>query len=63
MAFKTRYSYFEYQVMFLDSFNALANFWGYIKKVLIEKLDVFIIVYPDDILTYAKKMNYIDSIW
>ena len=33
--------------------NALANFRGYINKILTKKLDIFVIVYLDDILIYA----------
>ena len=32
--------------------NALASFQGYINKILAKKLDVFVIVYLDDILIY-----------
>ena len=34
--------------------NAPATFQGYINKILAEKLDIFIIVYLDDILIYIK---------
>ena len=34
--------------------NALATFQGYINKIFAEKLDVFVIVYLDDILIYTK---------
>ena len=34
--------------------NALVTFLGYINKILTKKLDVFIIVYLDDILSYTK---------
>ena len=34
--------------------NAPASFQGYINKILAEKLDVFVIVYLDDILIYIK---------
>ena len=34
--------------------NALATFQGYVNKILAEKLDVFIIVYLDDILIYIE---------
>ena len=33
--------------------NALASFQGFINKILVEKLDIFIIVYLDDILIYT----------
>ena len=34
--------------------NALASFQGYINKILAEKLNIFVIVYLDDILIYIK---------
>ena len=34
--------------------NAPAGFQSYINKILAEKLDVFVIVYLDDILIYIK---------
>ena len=49
-AFKTWYGHFEYQVMPFGLSNAPANFQGYINKILAEKLDIFVIVYLDDIL-------------
>ena len=53
-AFQTRYGHFEYQVMSFGLFNAPANFQRYVNKILAEKLDVFVIVYLDDILIYTK---------
>ena len=34
--------------------NAPASFQGYVNKILAEKLDIFVIVYLDDILIYIK---------
>ena len=34
--------------------NALASFQGYINKILAKKLDIFVIVYLDDILIYTE---------
>ncbi len=34
--------------------NASASFQGYINKILTEKLDIFIVVYLDDILIYTE---------
>ena len=34
--------------------NAPASFKGYINKILAEKLDIFVIVYLDDILIYIE---------
>ena len=51
-AFCTRYGHFKYQVMPFGLSNAQASFQGYINKILAEKLDIFVIVYLDDILIY-----------
>ena len=53
-AFKIWYGHFKYQVMLFGLTNTLANFQGYINKILAEKLDVFVIVYLDDILIYTE---------
>ncbi len=34
--------------------NAPASFQGYINKILAEKLDIFVVVYLDDILIYTE---------
>ena len=51
--FRTRYGYFKYQVMPFGLTNALASFQGYINKILAKKLNIFVIVYLDDILIYT----------
>ena len=53
-AFRTRYGHFEYQVMPFGLSNTPASFQGYINKILAEKLDIFVIVYLDDILIYTE---------
>ena len=40
--------------MLFDLFNALTTFQRYVNKILAEKLDVFIIIYLDDIFIYTK---------
>ncbi len=56
-AFRIRYGHFEYQVMPFGLSNAPASFQGYINKILIEKLDIFVVVYLDDILIYTKDLG------
>ena len=34
--------------------KASATFWVYVNKILAEKLDIFVIIYLDDILIYTK---------
>ncbi len=53
-AFCIRYGHFKYQVMSFDLSNASASFQGYINKILAEKLDIFVVVYLDDILIYTE---------
>ena len=38
-------------------FNAPAIFQGYVNKILADKLNIFIIVYLDDILIYTKNLG------
>ncbi len=54
MAFRIRYDHFEYQVIFFGLTNTLGTFQGYINIILAEKLDVFVIVYLNDILIYIE---------
>ncbi len=53
--FWTRYSQYKYYVMPFGLANAPASFHSYINKCLAEKLDMFCIVYLDDILTYISE--------
>ncbi len=53
-AFRTHYDYFEYWVIPFGLTNAPATFQGYINKILVKKLDVFVIVYLNDILIYTE---------
>ena len=52
--FRTRYGHFKYQVMSFGLSNALASFRDYINKILTKKLDIFIVIYLDNILIYTK---------
>lgn len=52
--FQPRYRYFEYQVISFGLSNVPTSFQGYINKILTKKLDIFVIVYLDNILIYTK---------
>ena len=54
MAFYTRYGYFEYQVMPFRLSNAPTSFQGYINKIFAEKLNIFVVMYLNDILIYTE---------
>ena len=53
-AFKTQYGYFKYQVMLVGLSNAPVTFQRYVNKILAKKLDIFVVIYLDDILIYTK---------
>ena len=57
IAFRIWYGYFEYQVMPFGLSNTLATFQGYVNKIFAEKLDVFVILYLDNILIYIKDLG------
>ncbi len=59
-AFRTRYGHFEYQVMPFCLSNAPVSFQGYINKILAENLDVFVIVYLDDIFIHIEDPGQAD---
>ena len=54
MTFRTQYGHFKYQIMFFGFSNALITFQEYVIKILIEKLDIFIVMYLNDILIYIE---------
>ncbi|KAJ1137499.1 hypothetical protein NDU88_003897 [Pleurodeles waltl] len=56
-AFKTRYGLFEYTVMPFGLCNAPAAFQFFLNNVLGEYLNIFAIVYIDDILIYSDNEN------
>ncbi len=40
--------------MLFDLFNAPAHFQGYINKIFAKKLDIFVVIYLDNILIYTE---------
>ena len=45
--------------------NAPRSFQGYVNKILAEKLNIFVIVYLDDILIYTKDLEkaHVKAVW
>ena len=56
-AFRTRYGHFEYMVMPFGLANAPATFQAYINRALAGLVDIFCVVYLDDILIYSKSIE------
>ena len=59
--FQTRCGHFKYQVMSFELTNSPATFQGYINKIIVKKLNVFVIIYLNDIFidTKNKEKNYV----
>ena len=55
--FCTRYNHFKYQVMPFGLSNTPASFQGYINNILARKLNLFVIVYLDNILIYTEEIS------
>lgn len=60
MTFKIKYDLYIYKIMQFRIFNALANFCSYINKILIEKFDIFVIDYLDNIFFFIEKSSHIN---
>ena len=56
MAFHIQYDHFEYMIMLFGLFNMPATFQAYINKALAGIIDVFCVVYLDDILIYSSSL-------
>ena len=64
-AFRIWYSHFEYQVMPFGLSNTLTSFQGYINKILAKKLNIFVIVYLNNIFIYIKDpgQTHVNVVW
>jgi hypothetical protein len=56
-AFRTRYGLYEYLVMPFGLTNAPATMQQYVNDVMREFLDIFVIVYLDDILIFSEEVS------
>ena len=56
-AFRTRYGHFEYKVMPFGLCNAPASFQYFMNDILSDCLDIFCVVYLDDILIFSPNLN------
>lgn len=61
-AFLIRYGHLEYKVMPFGLSSISASFQGFINKIIAEMLDIFVIVYLHDILTYTDKTDPINAV-
>jgi hypothetical protein len=53
-AFRTRYRHYEYTVMPFGLTNTLATCQALVNNMLREHLDIFVVIYLDDILIYSQ---------
>ena len=56
-AFCTHYSHFEYMIMSFELVNAPATFQAYINWVLVRLIDIFCVIYLNNILIYSETLN------
>src|SRR5204862_2743553 len=52
--FQTQYEYFEYNILFFKLCNVLTIFQIYINKTLQKLLNIFCIIYLDNIFVFSK---------
>jgi uncharacterized membrane protein len=56
-AFSMRYGLYEYLVMSFGLTNALAHFMYLINSIFMPVMDMFVVVFIDDILVYLKSTD------
>ena len=52
--FRTRYDQYEYQIMLFELTNAFATFQFYVNEALKSYIDIFCVIYLNDVLIYSK---------
>jgi hypothetical protein len=57
MAFRTHYGHYEFLVMFFEQTNTLAVFIDTMNKAFHDYLDLFTMVFINDILIYSKMLE------
>ena len=64
IAFTCRYKHYEYNIIFFNLINIFANFMNYIHETLKEYLNLFIIIYVNNILIFLLNQNkYDEHVW
>ncbi len=65
IALRTYYGYIKYQVILFNLTNVPVIFQDYINKLLVKELDIFVIVYLDNIFIYTKnkREGHVKVIW
>ena len=52
--FRTRYEHYEFNIISFDLINAPASFQSFMNDIFRDMLDIYVVVYLDDILIYSK---------
>lgn len=60
--FQIKYKSYNYQVILFRLMNVSSSFVGYINKIFAKNLNIFIMIYRDNILIDINKKNHINSI-
>src|SRR4051794_1423920 len=57
MAFRTRYGHYEFLVLYFDLTNTPVTFQTLMNDIFREKLDVYMLIYLDNILIYSSDIK------
>lgn len=55
IAFRCCYEHYKYKIMFFELINAFANFMNYIHKIFKKYLNIFVIIYVNNIFIFFSK--------